>query len=248
MPTTRRPGIRAVFSRRQAAAALMAAAIIAGVAACGSPGRHPAPQPAQPNGAGVTAGPGGLPSSALGPDACQVPATSGAGPWRMILRAQPLCGLPYDGIKSTVEQYRAKLGVDALNFNPDLSGYGAIGKPSQGWVAGWETPNGLGTYRTISVDGFTGQFIPERAMKAFAGLADGTYAFKPADPGPHGGVMECGQSTSPAAGVGDAQCVFATTSTIGIIKVTDTKNELTSPGRIDQVAQEIRDVVEVPAS
>jgi hypothetical protein len=218
---------------RLAASVLLAAATAAAVAACGSSGGT------KPSGTKTT---GAEPASA-GANACQVPATSGSGPWKMVAPKQ-LCGMAYNSKPSTVAQYKAVVATEQLNFNSDLSGYGAIGKPTGGWAAGWETPN---ESQLVDVDGWTGTFKPKPAMQAFASGANGTYAFKPASPGPHGGVMECGQATQ-NAGVGDFECVFATATTIGVVHIQDVKNQLTAPARMATVTQQIRNSVELPAS
>lgn len=96
---TTRPALRRA---RLAGAAVLFAVVVVTVTACGSAplSHHAGSHSAQPDGAGVTAGPGGLPASALGPDACKVPATSGSGPWKMVA-PEHLCGLPYDKIVSS---------------------------------------------------------------------------------------------------------------------------------------------------
>lgn len=213
---------------------LLAAATAAAVAACGSSGGGGA----KPSGSKTAAG-----SAQAGADACQVPATSGSGPWKMVA-PKTLCGMAYNSKPSTVAQYKAVVATEQLNFNSDLSGYGAIGKPTSGWAAGWETPN---ESQLVDVDGWTGTFKPKPAMQAFAAGANGTYAFKPADPGPHGGVMECGQATQ-NTGVGNFECVFATATTIGVVHIQDVKNQLTAPAQMAPVTQQIRNAVEVPAS
>lgn len=190
--------------------------------------------------------------SMLGPDACKVPAASGSGPFKMAAPST-LCGMPNGDDAYTKKTDPSSLATDRFNFdqttNPGPDG--PVGTPASGWIHHWNTPAHLGVYRFATVEGWTGKFNPKSAVPVFAQSYDDQLTFKPVDPGPHGGVMECAEDTS---GNSDpnadnaAVCVFATSTTIGTVNFTDTAKELTAPANLAKVGQELRDALEVPAS
>lgn len=189
----------------------------------------------------------------IGPNACKISAASEGGPWKMAAPAR-LCGMPSSDDAYTVKTDPSTLKADRFNFDQSTSPGpdGPVGTPASGWIHHWATPQHLGVYRFATVEGWTGHFNPKSAVPVFAaGLSDNdSDQLKAVDPGPHGGVMQCGEDTAGGDSKADdaAICVFATSTTIGTVEFNDTAKQLTAPANLDQTGLELRDALEVPAS
>lgn len=218
---------------RTAAAAALIAAVPAVLAGCGT--AEKLGQAAHDG--GPSAGPRATPSASvnpLGPDACNVPSPAGAGSgsWRIVMPST-VCGMQADTNVGDKQSGEGLVQVEQSSFDGDL--YPGIGTARPGTYGSWNTPSGLGVYRSIIATGFDGSFNPKIAMPA---LEDGGGTYRPVPAGPHGGVMACATSD------GALSCAWATTTTAGMFELSDTSGQLISGSRADKVAVDVRDVLE----
>ena len=186
------------------------------------------------------------PPSATGPSACVLPGTqaSGSGPWKLVMPSK-LCGEPRD----TKPQDQPVLSsteflISASDLNPPGVGNYTSGVTQDYQLEHANPQGGTAFYRNIAVQALKGKFNPKTAISVlgstYTGDSNSTLRNVPA--GPHGGLMACTSPTST-----ETECVWATTTTAGLITVNDNSGELTgSHGAANAVW--VRDAVEVPSS
>jgi hypothetical protein len=90
--------------------------------------------------------------------------------------------------------------------------------------------------------GYEGAFDPQKVISFEQTHLSSTRTVKP---GPHGGEMICGYSTS--TGSNASECVWATTTTFGTVRFIEGERFAVYPGA-SKIALTIRDHVEVPAT
>jgi len=182
------------------------------------------------------------PPNPLGPSACATAsqAPSHAGKWKL-LAPHTLCGLPQNNSpaeQSSSQQMASVIRELLTNFSGNGPDYGkATSDVSLGYQIGHNT---AGVYRSISFTGLQGTFNAQAAASAVETSLGSGYTFNSVPPGPHGGVMACGVAASD-----NENCVWATPTTLCLIMIIDTTQQLIGPS-IDANAVRIRDVTEVP--
>jgi hypothetical protein len=206
--------------------ALTAAVVLA---ACTSPGPKPSP-------AGSSVQPNPLGASACA-TASQAP--SQVSKWKL-LSPRTLCGLPQDNSAaelSSSQEMASAIESDLTNINGQTYGT-ETSDVSQGYQIGHNT---AGVYRSITFTGLEGTFSPQAAASSVETSIASNYTFTSVPPGPHGGVMACGPVSSESA-----SCVWATPTTLCLIMIIDTTQQLVGPNAAAS-AVSIRDVLEVPS-
>jgi hypothetical protein len=178
----------------------------------------------------------------LGPSACVTgsQATGHASKWKL-LSPHTLCGLPQNN--SPAEQSSSQQMASVMQeLLTNLTGNGPdYGKETSDVSQGYQIPhNASGVYRSISFTGLEGTFNVQAAANAVETSVGSGFTFNSVPPGPHGGVMACGSVST-----NNADCVWATPTTLCLIMFIDTTQQLIGPS-IDANAVRIRDVLEVP--
>jgi hypothetical protein len=209
----------------------LAAAVV--LTSCTSSGSKPSGG-ASPAGSAVQPNP-------LGASACVTasPAASQASKWKL-LSPGTLCGLPQNNTSAEVsssQEMASAIEGDLTNISGQTYGT-QTSDVSQGYQIG---RNAAGVYRSISFTGLEGTFNPQAAASAVETSIASNYTFTSVPPGPHGGVMACGPVSSDSA-----NCVWATPTTLCLIMIIDTTQQLIGPN-VAANAVRIRDVLEVPS-
>jgi len=98
------------------------------------------------------------------------------------------------------------------------------------------------SFKGLVFVGYDGTFNPANVMKLVGKNLTSTRVVM--DAGPHGGKMMCGYNT--VSGAGASQCVWATTTTVGIVEYYNHGHPAKVPG-FGKLALEVRDAVEASA-
>ena len=209
-----------------------ALAAVVVLTACTSPASKPSPGPS----AGSVVQP-----NPLGASACDTAsqAASQASKWKL-LSPGTLCGLPQNNTSaqaSSGQEMVSAIEGDLTNISGQTYGT-ETSDVSQGYQIG---RNAAGVYRSIDFTGLEGTFSPQAAASAVETSLASNYTFTSVPPGPHGGVMACGPVSSESA-----NCVWATPTTLCLIMIIDTTQQLIGPN-VAANAVRIRDVLEVPS-
>jgi hypothetical protein len=171
--------------------------------------------------------------SALGPSACVTAGQTagGSGPWKLI-SPQVLCGLPLFDSAQYVQSGQSLASIDKMLFSMNN-----VGSVTATVTLTYQSPKTPNFYRSVAFVGFEGTFKPAAALSA---LEQQGYTYTSEPPGPHGGMLACGQTSGPW------DCVWATRTTVCDIEILDTTGELIG-ANVAVNAVRIRDALEAPA-